>query len=172
MGHTRDSHTSCPWNFGLFDLSQRNRRFVHLRLSVSMEEMAETRHARHDSPRSLLAILEAAVLECKKRNVNTPEVSATLDLLEPYIWPKWLIPQFRQEVSNGYPHRYRHREGQQQVLCATFPRIRDAVRELLGVRMDALARKFHETHDMKLSDEIYRLAGEYGKLKEPWVFRP
>ena len=31
---------------------------------------------------------------------------------------------------------------QQQLLGATFPRIRDCVRELLG-RMDALARRFH-----------------------------
>jgi len=63
------------------------------------------------------------------------------------------------------------REGQQQVLRATFPGIRDGVRELLGVRTDALARKFHETHDMKVKDEIERLLREYGKLKEPWVFR-
>jgi hypothetical protein len=41
-----------------------------------------------------------------------------------------------------------------------------------SVRMDALARKFHETHDVAVSDETYRLAGEYGKLKKPWVFRP
>jgi hypothetical protein len=34
-----------------------------------------------------LAILEAAVLECKKRNVNTPEVSEVLDLLESHIQP-------------------------------------------------------------------------------------
>jgi len=31
---------------------------------------------------------------------------------------------------------------QQQLLGATFPRIRDCVRELLG-RMDALGRRFH-----------------------------
>ena len=42
-----------------------------------------------------LAILEAAVLECKKRNINTPEIGEALDLLERYVWPKWLIPQFR-----------------------------------------------------------------------------
>ena len=42
---------------------------------------------------------------------------------------------------------------------------------LLEVRADALARKFHETHDMKVKDEIERLLREYGKLKEPWVFR-
>jgi hypothetical protein len=34
--------------------------------------------------------------------------------------------------------------------------------------MDAVARKFHETQDMKVKDEIERLLKEYGKLKEPW----
>ena len=38
--------------------------------------------------------------------------------------------------------------------------------------MDALARKFHETHNMKVKDEIERLAREHVKLKEPWVFSP
>jgi hypothetical protein len=37
--------------------------------------------------------------------------------------------------------------------------------------MDALARKFHDTHDMNVKDEIERLPTERGKLKEPWVFR-
>jgi hypothetical protein len=44
------------------------------------------------------------------------------------------------------------------------------VRVPLEVRMDALAYKFHETHDMKVKDEIERLAREYGKRGEPWVF--
>jgi len=35
-----------------------------------------------------LAILEAAILECKKRNVNTPEVKSALELLEPYVRPQ------------------------------------------------------------------------------------
>jgi len=47
-----------------------------------------------------LATLEFAVLECKKRSVNTPEVKNTLDSLERYIYPKWLIPQFRHSVEN------------------------------------------------------------------------
>jgi hypothetical protein len=33
-----------------------------------------------------IGILEAAVLECKKRNVNTPEVKNALDLFERYIY--------------------------------------------------------------------------------------
>jgi hypothetical protein len=36
--------------------------------------------------------------------------------------------------------------------------------------MDSLARKFAATHDMKVKKEIARLAKEYAKLKEPWVF--
>jgi hypothetical protein len=59
------------------------------------------------------------------------------------------------------------REGQQQVLRVTFAGIRDAVRVLLELRMDALARKFHQTHDVKVKDEILRLATEYGKLENP-----
>ena len=61
-------------------------------------------------------------------------------------------------------------EGQQLVLRATFPGIRESVKDLLGKQMDALARQFAATHDMKVKDEINLLAKEYGKLKEPWVF--
>ena len=39
-----------------------------------------------------LAILEAATLECKKREVDTAELRAALDFLEPHIQPAWLIP--------------------------------------------------------------------------------
>src|SRR5262245_28286374 len=92
-----------------------------------------------------LAILESAVLECKKRDINTPEVKAALDLLERYTYPKWLVPQFRHHVENDEREPLEKREGQQQVLPATFPGIRDCVRELICVRMDRLALKFHET---------------------------
>jgi hypothetical protein len=61
-------------------------------------------------------------------------------------------------------------EGQQQVLRATFPGIRDCVRELLGKRMDKLARDFARTHDPKVRDELSRLSIERGKLAEPWDF--
>jgi hypothetical protein len=52
-----------------------------------------------------------------------------------------------------------------------LPGIRDAIRELLGVRTDALVRKFADTHDMQVKDELERLLKEYGKLREPWSFR-
>jgi hypothetical protein len=110
------------------------------------------------------------VWECKERDVNTPKVKAALDLLEPYIRPTWLIPQFRHHVVSACSDNPGDLEGQQQVLRATFPGIRNAVRVLLEDRMDRLALKFHETKDLKVRDEIYRLAGELMKLDEPWKF--
>jgi hypothetical protein len=118
-----------------------------------------------------LAILEAAVLECKKREIDTPEIREALDFLEPHIYPKWLIPQYRDHVLGHDRTSGVALEGQQQVLRATFPGIRDSVRVLLEVRMESLALKFHETKDLNVRDEIYRLSRELMKLDEPWVFK-
>ena len=52
-----------------------------------------------------LAILEAAVLECKQRNVDTPEVTEALDFLEPHIRPAWLIPQYRHALDGDGDQR-------------------------------------------------------------------
>ena len=101
-----------------------------------------------------VAILEAAVLECKKRNVNTPEVKEALDLLEPYVKPDWLIPQFRHHALKERGDNLVDAEGQQQVLRATFPGIRESVKELVGRKMDALAREFHDAHNMNVKEEI------------------
>jgi len=68
-----------------------------------------------------LAILEAAVLECKKRNINTLEVRDALNFLEPHTQPPWLILQYRNALDSDWTTDV-GREGQQQVLCATFPR--------------------------------------------------
>jgi hypothetical protein len=91
-------------------------------------------------------------------------------LLEPYIRPAWLIPQYRYHVLGHDRTSNVALESQQQILRATFPGIRNAVRILLEVRMDRLALKFHETKDLRVRDEIYRLAGELIKLDEPWKF--
>jgi hypothetical protein len=117
-----------------------------------------------------LAILEAAVLVCKKRNIDTPEVHEALTRLEPHVRPDWLIPHFRHHT---FKHRRRNigREGQQQVLRETFLRIRDSVKELIGKQMDAMASKFAATQDGRVKEEIERLAAEYEKLKQPWGFR-
>jgi hypothetical protein len=56
-----------------------------------------------------LAILEAAVLESKQRNVETPEVREALDFLEPHIRTTWLIPQYRHTLD-GHGDRGYERE--------------------------------------------------------------
>jgi hypothetical protein len=114
-----------------------------------------------------LAILECATLESKKRDINTPEVTEALNLLEPHIQPPWLIAQFRYHLDRDPCVEL---EVQQQVLRAIFPGIRESVRQLIGKQMDALARKFAATHDIEVKDEIERLAKEYDKLKKQWVF--
>ena len=49
-----------------------------------------------------LAILEAATLECKQRDIYTPAVREALDFLQPRIRPQWLIQQFRYHAQlNG-----------------------------------------------------------------------
>ena len=109
------------------------------------------------------------MLECKHRNIDTPELREALNFLEPHIQPAWLIPQFREHALDHDQRDGVALEGQQQVLRATFPRIRESVRELLGKRMDKLAREFARTHDPKVRDELSRLSIERGKLAEPWV---
>ena len=117
-----------------------------------------------------LAILEAATLECKKRNVDTPEVHERFD-------------PFRAARSTGMagstisppraesPRRSDIRKRGSTTSASPFFRgHQDSVRDLLGKRMDALAREFHETHDLKIKEEIDRLAAELVKLDKPWVF--
>jgi hypothetical protein len=56
------------------------------------------------------------------------------------------------------------------VLRPTFEGIRESVKDLLGKQMEALARQFAETHDMKVKAEIDRMSSELVKLDRLWVF--
>ena len=116
-----------------------------------------------------LAILEAAVLECKQRNVNTQEVKEALDFLAPHIRPTWLVPQYRHHIGGERENGYQ-REGQQQVLRPSFEGIRGFSPRCTGERLDKLRREFATTHDVKVKKEIARLTPEYKKLNEPWRF--
>ena len=106
-----------------------------------------------------LAVLEVATLQCQEKiEIDTPEVRDALDLLESYIRPEWLIPQFRYFLVHESDVRG-EKEAQHHVLCTTFPAIRDSVKTLIEVRMDALDRKFHEKPMFWIIDELDRLAG-------------
>jgi hypothetical protein len=96
-------------------------------------------------------------------------VREVLDLLEPRIRPAWLIPQYRHALDRHGDQGY-DQEGQQQVLRPSFEGLWDSVRALLGTRLNKLTREFAASADMKVKKEIARLAREYGKLKERWLF--
>ena len=83
-------------------------------------------------------------LGVQEKDVDTPEVKAALDFLEPYVRPQWLIPQYRDHVLDHARTNEVDLEGQQQVLRATFPASATEFENFSGVRADALARKFHE----------------------------
>jgi len=85
-----------------------------------------------------LAILEAATLECKQRDIYTPAVREALDFLQPRIRPEWLIPQFRYHAQLTEKNEVDvDKEAQQQALRVIFLRIRESVKDLLGKRRRA-----------------------------------
>ena len=80
-----------------------------------------------------LSILEAAILECKQKDIYTPEVREALDFLQPRIRPEWLIPQFRYHAQlNDKNEVDVDIEAQQHALRRIFPRIRESVKDPLG----------------------------------------
>ena len=77
-----------------------------------------------------LAILETATLECKQRDIYTPEVKEALDFLQSQSRPEWLIPHFRYHAQLNEVDL--NKEAQEQALRAIFPCIRESVKDLLG----------------------------------------
>ena len=118
-----------------------------------------------------LRILEAATVECKKRDIDTSEVREALDVLEPYCRPEWRITGFRD-------HLQRHddfgagpgAEGQQQNLRVYFGGIHDSVRKLLSAQIGRLNYGYRKTKDPALRAEIDRLTAELARLPERGEF--
>jgi hypothetical protein len=116
-----------------------------------------------------ITILEIATVECRNKDVDKPDVNQALDVVELYVRPEWVVPQFRYHLL---------REGnnaidiadQQAVLNATFSIINDCLKELVRKTMEALACEFDETLDLKVKEEIWRLVREYTKFKDSWEF--
>ena len=80
-----------------------------------------------------LAILEDATLECKQRDIHTPEVRKALEFLQTRVRPEWLIPQFRYHAQlNDKKEIDLDKEAQQQALHPIFLLIRESVNDLLG----------------------------------------
>ena len=85
-----------------------------------------------------LKTLEEAVLDCRKRSIDTPELHAALDAVEPYVSPAWSVQNFRHNVTSSGGDLWSH-EGQQQNLRVNFGGIYRAIRTLL--RADRQTRR-------------------------------
>ena len=80
-----------------------------------------------------LAILEAAILECKQKDIYKPELNEALNFLQSRIRPEWLIPQFRYHAQLNIEHEVDlDIEARQLALRRIFPRIRESVKDPLG----------------------------------------
>jgi hypothetical protein len=80
-----------------------------------------------------LSILEASILECKQRDIYTPELKEALNFLQPRIRPEWLIPQFRYHAQRNQKNEVDlDIDAQQHALRRIFPRIRESVKDPLG----------------------------------------
>jgi hypothetical protein len=104
-----------------------------------------------------LKILEAATLDSKKRDIDTPEVRQALDLLDRVCQPKWKVAGFRHQLKSHTGHLPHELEGQQQVLRVYFGGIYTCVRQLLPARIKKLNYWYKKTNDSAVKAEIERL---------------
>jgi hypothetical protein len=113
--------------------------------------------------------LEAATVDCKTRDIDTPEVREALDVLAPYCQPEWKITGFREHlkpVEEFGPSR----EGQQQNLRVYFAGIHDSVRKLLSGQIGKFNYRYKRTKDAAVKAELDRLMAELERLPERWNF--
>ena len=75
-----------------------------------------------------LKIVEEAVVDCKKRNIDTSEVRDALDLLEPCCSPKWHIEGYRKNHYSNAARSGNELDYQQQVLRVYFAGIYCSIR--------------------------------------------
>jgi hypothetical protein len=110
-----------------------------------------------------LKILEAATVECKTRNIDTPEVREALEVLAPYCQPEWRIRGFREHLKPSEQFGLSG-EGQQ------FGGIHDSVRKLLSSQIGKLNYRYRKTKEATVKAEIDRLTAELERLPERWEF--
>ena len=116
-----------------------------------------------------ITILEIATVDCRNKDVNTPAVNQALNVVELYVSPEWVVPQFRYHLRR-LGNSAIDIADQQAVLSAMFSIINDCVKDLVRKTMEALACEYDETRDSKLKEELRRLIEEYARFKDSWEF--
>jgi hypothetical protein len=118
-----------------------------------------------------LKILEDATLDCKIRDINTPEVRTALEVLQPYCRPLWRVTGFHDHLKQ-HGEQGPDSEGQQQVLRVYFGGIYENVRQLLSTQVKKLSYRYEKTKDVSVKRELNRLKSKLEQLPERWDFRP
>jgi hypothetical protein len=116
-----------------------------------------------------ITILEIATVECRNKDVDTPKVKRALSVVELYVRPEWVVPQFRchlRRLGNSAIDK----EDQHAVLSTTFCIINDCLKDSVRKTMEALACEYDKTRDSKVKEEIRRLIEEYARFKDSWEF--
>lgn len=68
-----------------------------------------------------LKILEDATRDCKRRNIDKPEVREALDTIDPYCLPRSLVKEFREHLHPDPGQLGPDIEGQQNALRRVGP---------------------------------------------------
>ena len=116
-----------------------------------------------------LKILEEAVLDSKKRDIDTPEVREALNRLERFC-TSWQVEGFRNNLHSRAGRSGAELEGHQQVLRVFFDGIYRSIRALLQVRIVRLTGQYGRTKDETVKAEVDRLRAELANLPERWDF--
>ena len=111
-----------------------------------------------------LKILEEAVLDSKKRDIDTPEVREALNLLEPCC-TSWQVVGFGNHLRSRAGQSDAVLEGQQQVLRVCFGGIYRSVRALLQAQIAKKAAQYGRTKDETVKADLDRLRVELAKLR-------
>jgi hypothetical protein len=117
-----------------------------------------------------LKILEDATLDCKGRNIDTPEVREALETIDPYCLPRWRVKRFREHL---HPHPGEFgpdTEGQQQALRVCFSGIYASIRDVLCAQVVALWNRYQKSRDYRTKAEVERLAKALKKMPKRWEF--
>jgi len=115
-----------------------------------------------------LRILEAAVIDCKTRGIDTSEVRKALEVLEPYCWPDWRIDGFRDQLISH--EKNGSGKSQQQILAEYFRGIYSCVRNMLALELERLNYRLRQTPNAPLRAEADLLTTELATLPDSWRF--
>ena len=111
-----------------------------------------------------LKVLQDAVVYCKTRDIDTPEILEALDILGAHCSAKREIKEFRNNLRPVKVKNRRDVDGQQRRLRVHFSGIYTSVRQLLEGRILRLAAQYRHSQEVVVRDDLCRLTAELPKV--------